>query len=256
MQHRELKVELAPGKKIYFASDFHFGIPDYETTRAREQRVCQWLDSIKADAQQVYLMGDLYDAWMEYARVVPKGTVRFLGKLAELSDAGIEIMVFTGNHDLWMHGYFEQELGAQVYHEPRRLQIGGKRFYVGHGDGISPKERKYNFLKAFLRHPLCQWLYRRIHPDTGVAIADFFSRQGPKHKYQDLSMKSDSEEYQLSFAAHLLESEKIDYFIFGHRHIPLEREMKSGAVFINLGDWISYDTYAVFDGQRAALLKY
>jgi UDP-2,3-diacylglucosamine hydrolase len=249
-------IDLLPGKRIYFASDFHFGIPDYSATRAREIRICKWLDSVKQDAQQIYLLGDLFDSWMEYKLVVPKGYVRFLGKLAELADAGIEIIVFTGNHDLWMHGYFEQELGIKVFKHPQTIQIGSKQFHLGHGDGLSPQESTYRIMKYVLHHPVSQWIYRQLHPDLGLRLADYFSRLGPKHKYADLSMKEPEQEYQLQYAEMMLKKRHFDYFIFGHRHIPCCMELTSGAIFINLGDWISYDTYAVFDGQTTVLSKY
>jgi UDP-2,3-diacylglucosamine hydrolase len=249
-------IQLAEGKKIYFASDFHFGIPNYTLSREREVRVCNWLDSIKHDAQQVYLMGDIFDSWMEYKKVVPKGTIRFLGKLAELSDVGIEIIVFTGNHDLWMHGYFEQEFNAKVYKSVQSFSINHKQFHIGHGDGVCDQEKKYKMLKGLLHNSISQFIYRQIHPDLGLRMADFFSRLGPKHKYDDLKMLPDNKEYQLIYAKQLLEKTHYDYFIFGHRHIPIELKLNESATFINLGDWITYNTYAQFDGQQLFLKKY
>ena len=249
-------IVLQEGKKIYFASDFHFGIPDYEATRLRETRVCQWLDSIKHDAQQVYLLGDLFDSWMEYKRVVPKGTVRFLGKLAELSDMGIDVIVFTGNHDLWMHGYFEKELNVRVHKSVQNVEIGDKLFHLAHGDGVAKEDKKYRLLKGLLHHPLSQWIYRQLHPDVGLWLADFFSRLGPKHKYEDLKMKSHDQEYQLLYANDLLQRNRYDYFIFGHRHIPCLLKLNADATFINIGDWITFNTYAVFDGSETLLVKY
>ena len=236
-------IVLQEGKKIYFASDFHFGIPDYEATRQREVRVCQWLDSIKHDAQQIYLLGDLFDSWMEYKRVVPKGAVRFLGKLAELSDMGIDLIIFTGNHDLWMHGYFEQELNARVYKSAQTFTIGGKIFHLGHGDGVAKEDKKYRLLKGLLHHPLSQFIYRQLHPDIGLRLADYFSRLGPKHKYEDLEMKSHDKEYQLLYANELLQRNTYDYFIFGHRHIPCVLKLNAEATFINIGDWITSVSY-------------
>lgn len=256
MQLATEHIRLKEGKKIYFASDFHFGIPDYARSRKRELKVCAWLDSIRSDAQQIYLLGDLFDSWMEYKKVVPKGTIRFLGKLAELSDAGIEIIIFTGNHDLWMHGYFEQELNIQVIKSVATFTIEHKIFHLGHGDGVSEKETTYKQMKAILHSPVSQWIYRQLHPDLGLRLADFFSRLGPKHKYEDLEMKSHEEEYQILYANSLLKHKHYDYFIFGHRHIPCSLELNDGATFINLGDWISYDTYAVFDGHSTSLKKY
>lgn len=250
------KIIVVPGKKIYFASDFHFGIPDYQSTRLREKKVCEWLDSIKKDAQQVYLMGDIYDSWMEYKMVVPKGTVRFLGKLAELSDAGIEIIFFTGNHDLWMHGYFQQELNAKVIKTVKSIQFNQKMFHIGHGDGVCDKEKKYRLLKSLLHSKWSQFVYRQLHPDMGLRLADYFSRLGPKHKYLDLKMKSNEEEYQIIYANQVLQKTHYDFFIFGHRHIPISMKLNDSSTFVNLGDWISQYTFAEFDGENLELKKY
>jgi UDP-2,3-diacylglucosamine hydrolase len=250
------QLELKAGKKVYFASDFHFGIPDAAKSREREKLVCAWLREIAHDAQRVYLLGDLFDAWMEYDRVVPKGSIRFLGQLAAMRDAGIEVEVFTGNHDLWMRGYFEEELQIPVHKDLKEVSISGKKFVMGHGDGISPREKKYRLLKGLLHHPLLQWVYRKLHPDWGLAIADYFSRLGPKHKYEDLQMKEEGEEYQLQFAAWYLQKQECDYFVFGHRHIPLYKELTEKTVFVNLGDWLNLNTYAVFDGKTMSLKKY
>lgn len=250
------EITLKKGKKIYFASDFHFGIPDYAATRQREELVCHWLDSIREDAQVVFLLGDIFDSWMEYKKVVPKGSIRFLGKLAELSDAGIQLVFFTGNHDLWMHGYFQQELNATVFKEPKSFLINGKVFHLSHGDGLCAAERKYRFMKLIIQHPLSQFIYRQLHPDVGLRLADYFSRLGPKHKYQDLQLKSVDEEYQMVYANTLLKKETIHYFIFGHRHIPTLLKLNAESTFINVGDWISYNTFAVFDGKEAILTKY
>ncbi len=249
-------VQLKEGKKIYFASDFHFGIPDYEQTRKREVIVCSWLDAIKSDAQQIYLVGDIFDSWMEYKLVVPKGTVRFLGKLAEIADAGIEIIVFTGNHDLWMHGYFEQELGIKVIKTAQSFKINDQLFHVAHGDGVCSKEWKYILLKKLLHSTWSQFIYSKLHPDLGLRLADWFSRLGPKHKYVDLGMKDHAEEYQILYAKSCLLKKEFNYFIFGHRHIPLKLQLNDSSTFINLGDWISYNTYAVFDGKKVILEKY
>lgn len=249
------EINLQAGKKIYFASDFHFGIPDYQSTRTRELLVCSWLDEISEDAQLIFLMGDLFDSWMEYKKVVPKGHIRFLGKLAELSDKGIQLIVFTGNHDLWMHGYFEQELNATVYKTPQTFNISGIKFHLAHGDGLCALERKYRLMKSVIHHPFSQFLYRQLHPDLGLRLADYFSRLGPKHKYQDLEMKNDSQEYQILYAREFLTHTTVSYFIFGHRHIPVIMPLTEHCTFVNLGDWISYNTYAVFDGTNVVLLK-
>ena len=249
------KIEIPQGKFAYFASDFHFGIQGKEDTRERERIICQWLDSIKNDAHCLFLMGDIWDAWMEYKLVVPKGNTRFLGKLAELSDSGIQIFIYSGNHDLWMRDYFQKELGAEVLHEHQTFQFNDKIVRLGHGDGIGPGDKQYKLLKWILRNKVCQWLYRQLHPDFGLRIARFFSELGPKHKYEELQFQGADKEFQVLYAKSLLEENHYDYFIFGHRHIPNDIELKGGARFINLGDWLSYKTYARL-GKNMELLTF
>lgn len=248
-------MELPKGKKIYFASDFHFGVPDKASSMDRERRVCKWLDSIKQDVYKLYLVGDIFDAWLEYKNVIPKGHSRFLGKLAEMTDAGIQIIAFTGNHDLWMRGYFQEEFNIPVHHCPIEETFNGKNFFIAHGDGLGPGDYKYKLLKAVLRNPLCQWLYRRIHPDTGVGIASFFSYMGPKHKNFNTSkaFKGADKEFLVQFALTTLKTQHIDYFVFGHRHIAIEYPLSDNSMYVNLGDWLQYDSYAVFDGNTLNL---
>lgn len=250
-------MDLPSGKKIYFASDFHLGIPDKATSRAREQRLCRWLDEISRDAAQLYLVGDLFDTWFEYRHVVPKGYTRFLGKLAELSDKGLQIEAFTGNHDLWMRGYFEEELNIPVHHGPIRRTVNGKTFLIAHGDGLGPGDRGYKLLKAVLRNPLSQWLYRRIHPDTGVGVAGWLSRLGPKHvDGEEEVFQGPEKEWLVQFCIETLKHEHVDYFIFGHRHIAIEYPLPKDSLYLNLGDWLRYNSYAVFDGHDLRLAYY
>ena len=250
-------MQLPAGKKIYFASDFHFGIPDRATSLAREQRLCRWLDNIREDAAQLYLVGDLFDVWFEYKNVIPKGHTRFLGKLAELSDSGLPIEAFTGNHDLWMRGYFEEELNIKVHHGPIRRTFNEKHFLIAHGDGLGPGDRGYKALKSVLRSPASQWLYRRIHPDTGVGMAGWFSRLGPKHEdAPEEKFLGPEREWLVQYCLEILQKEAVDYFIFGHRHLPIQYALPKGSLYINLGDWIRYDSYAVFDGQETKLCFY
>ena len=246
-------MDLPQGKKIYFASDFHLGIPDKASSLAREKRICQWLDAIQNDAEQVYLVGDLFDTWFEYKNVVPKGFTRFLGKLAELSDEGLHIEAFTGNHDLWMRGYFEEELNIPVHHHPVEREFNGKKFFIAHGDGLGPGDHGYKFLKSVLRSPVSQWLYRRLHPDTGVSMAGWFSRLGPKHGVEEKPFLGAEKEWLVQFCLEKLKEEHIDYFIFGHRHITIEYPLPQNSLYVNLGDWIKFDSYAEFDGNNLQL---
>ena len=250
-------MQLPEGKKVYFASDFHLGIPDKATSRQREIRICRWLDEIREDAAQIYLVGDLFDAWFEYKHVVPKGHTRFLGKLAEMTDSGIKIEAFTGNHDLWMRGYFEDELNIPVHHIPIQREFNGKKFLIAHGDGLGPGDHGYKMLKKVLRNPLSQWLYRRIHPDTGVGMAGWLSRLGPKHADgEEEAFLGPEKEWLVQFSLDTLKVEHIDYFIFGHRHIAIEYPLPQGSLYVNLGDWIRYNSYAVFDGRDLKLQYY
>lgn len=249
-------MDLPQGKKIYFASDFHFGIPDRATSVERERRVCQWLDDIKSDAAQLYLVGDLFDAWFEYKKVIPKGYTRFLGKLAELSDNGLHIEAFTGNHDLWMRGYFMEELNIPVHYRPVEREFKGKKFFIGHGDGLGPGDHGYKFLKSVLSNKGLQWLYRRLHPDTAIGLAEWFSRLGPKHTSGEEDEFDPETEYLVQFCIDELKKEHFDYFIFGHRHLAIEYPLPDNSMYVNLGDWIKYDSYAVFDGKELKLEYY
>jgi UDP-2,3-diacylglucosamine hydrolase len=247
-------MELSPGQKVYFASDFHLGIPDRAASLARERRLVQWLEEIRKDAALIFLVGDLFDVWFEYKQVVPKGYTRFLGKLAELTDAGIRIEAFTGNHDLWMRGYFEEELNIPVHHNPVERQINGRKFFIGHGDGLGPGDYGYKFIKKVFRSPVSQWLYRRLHPDTGVGMAGYLSRLGPKHEDgKEEVFLGPEKEWLVQFCLEKLKQEHIDFFIFGHRHITLEYPLPGNSLYVNLGDWIRYDSYGVFDGTKLEL---
>ena len=249
-------MELPKGKKVYFASDFHLGIPDLSTSIAREKRLCKWLDEISADAAILYLVGDIFDTWFEYRNVVPKGFTRFLGKLAELSDKGLQIEAFTGNHDLWMSGYFVEELNIPVHYEPIVREFNGKQFFIGHGDGLGPGDNGYKLLKKVMSNSFSQWLYRRLHPDTGVGLAGWLSRLGPKHADGPEKEFLGEQEWLVQFAQGELKKKQIDYFIFGHRHIAIEYPLINNSLYVNLGDWIRYDSYAVFDGQELELKFY
>ncbi len=243
------------GKKIYFASDFHLGSPSHEESLVREKKLVRWLDSIKNQAEEIYLVGDLFDFWFEYKTVIPKGYVRILGKLAELRDSGIPIHFFVGNHDLWMFGYFEKELGIPVHFDPIVKQLGNKIFMIGHGDGIGPKDYGYKFIKKIFTNPFCQWLFHRLHPNFGIWLAKIWSRQS-RLSNNDNEFLGEDDEWQIVYAKERLKKEKIDYFIFGHRHLTIEHPLENGTRFINLGDWITNFSYAEFDGENLQLKFY
>lgn len=251
---------MAPKTNIYFASDLHLGTPDEQSSLVREKLFVQWLDEVKQDAAAIYIVGDIFDFWHEYKTVVPKGFVRLQGKLAELTDAGIPVHIFTGNHDLWMFGYLEKELGVKVYKGPVQVTLGGKRFFIGHGDGLGPGDHGYKFIKKLFRNPLSQFLFRWIHPDVGVKIAAFFSHKsrfgvdGSKKVLE--TFLGEENEWLVQYAKGKLAKEHYDYFIFGHRHLPLDIALNEKSRYINTGDWIDYKSYAVFDGENLTLKYY
>jgi len=244
-------------QKIYFASDQHFGIPDFESSKLREKKFMSWLDEIKVDARAIFLLGDLFDFWFEYKTVVPRGFVRVLGKIAELRDSGIPVYFFVGNHDLWMRDYFETELDIPVYHRPQEYEFDGKTFLIGHGDGLGPGDKGYKRMKKVFSHPVSKWFYRWLHPDIGVKLAQYLST---KNKLisgeEDTKFLGEENEWLAQYAKRKLEQKHYDYFLFGHRHMPMEIKVGENSTYINTGDWISHFTYAVFDGKELTLKTY
>ncbi len=243
--------------KIYFLSDFHLGAPDYASSLIREKKIITFLDSIKNEAREIFIVGDVFDFWYEYKNVVPKGYVRLLGKLAELTDAGILIHFFVGNHDMWMSGYFETELKIPVYFEPQKLERFGKKIFIGHGDGLGPGDKGYKFLKKIFRNSICQWLFGFLHPTIGIGIANYFSRKSrAKTGGSDEFFLGEEKEWLIIYCKEVLEKEHFDFFVFGHRHLPLIIQLNNNSKYINLGDWIKSFTYAVFDGNTFELKKW
>jgi UDP-2,3-diacylglucosamine hydrolase len=236
-------------KKTYFASDFHLGIDAKYTSREREHQIVRWLEMIQHDAEAIYLVGDVFDFWFEYSKVVPKGYVRILGKLAALRDAGIPIYFFTGNHDMWMFKYFEEELGIPTYRQPILREINGKTFFIGHGDGLGPGDYGYKFIKKVFANKICQFLFARIHPNFGIWLANFWSGKSREVNTRADTYKGEANEWLLTYANKKVQEQYADFFIFGHRHLPLDFMLKNGSSrYINLGEWMNFNSYAVFDG--------
>lgn len=242
--------------KVYFASDFHLGSFPYSSGKKREKNIVSWLDHIKHDAAALYLVGDIFDFWFEYRTVVPKGYIRFLGKLAELSDLGVKITLFKGNHDMWMFGYLTDELNAEIVSDHKYLTMGGKKLYIHHGDGLGPGDRRYKFLKKIFRSSVCQWLFARIHPNLGIAIARRWSKQSRISSGMEESFLGEDKEWLLLYANELLKKEHIDYFVFGHRHLAYDRPLNGNSRIVNLGEWIHDQSYAVWDGQTLKLQRW
>ena len=243
--------------KIYFASDQHFGAPTPELSFPREHKFIQWLDVVKQDADAIFLLGDLFDFWFEYKTVVPKGFVRVLGKLAEIKDSGIPIYFFVGNHDLWMSDYFKKELNIPVYYDNQEFTFNGKTFLIGHGDGKGPGDMGYKRMKKIFTAPLSKWLFRWLHPDVGVRLAQYLS---VKNKLisgaEDVKYLGEDNEWLVQYCKRKLETKQYNFFVFGHRHLPLEIELTPDSKYINLGDWIGYFTYGVYDGEKMELKEF
>jgi len=248
---------ISPDKKIYFLSDFHLGAPDYQSSLIREKKIVSFLDQIQDNAAAIFIVGDIFDFWYEYKKVVPKSYTRLLGKLAALTDKGIPIHFFVGNHDMWMKDYFQVELNIPVYFEPKIFEWNNKRFYIGHGDGLGPGDHGYKFIKKLFRNKFCQWLFGQLHPTWGIGLANYLSRKSrEKTGNRDEHFLGEHKEWLIVYAKEILEKEHFDYFIFGHRHYPVDCKLNDKSRYINLGDWIRNFTYAIFDGTNVELKKW
>jgi UDP-2,3-diacylglucosamine hydrolase len=245
------------GKKLYFASDFHLGAPDTETSKIRERKIIRWLDSIADDAAAIFLVGDIFDFWFEYRHVIPKGFIPFISKLSQLRDRGIPILFFVGNHDLWMKDYFPQELGIPVYHHPIEFSTGGKKILVGHGDGLGPGDQFYKLLKRVFTNPVAQGLFRWVHPDLGISLAKGWSghsRISNMEKNENHFLGEG--EWLWQYCKKVETKSHHDFYIFGHRHLPLELAVSENSTYYNLGEWVTQCHYLVYDGSQANLLKF
>jgi UDP-2,3-diacylglucosamine hydrolase len=244
---------------MYFASDFHLGAPNSTNSREREKRIVAWLDDCRSDAAALFLVGDIFDFWMEYRNVVPKGFVRLLGRLAEWSDAGIPIVLFTGNHDLWMRDYFTSELGAQVYKQPIRATLGDVGFFIGHGDGLGPGDYGYKRLKKVFTNPFLQWAFRNlVHPDWGVALASKLSKRSRAAQGYHETFLGEDNEWLYQYALRLqLRYPDVQHFVFGHRHLCLEMPLPphGKARYTNLGEWFTGSPHGILDQQGFRLVR-
>ena len=252
-----ISITTQQNKKVYFASDQHLGAPTAETSFPREKKFVSWLDTVKQDAEAIFLLGDLFDFWFEYKTVVPKGFVRVLGKLAEIKDSGIPIYFFVGNHDLWMNDYFEKELNIPVYHSPQEFLINNKKILIGHGDGLGPGDRGYKRMKKVFTFPLFKWFFRWLHPDLGVKLGQYMS---VKNKLisgeEDATFLGEENEWLAQYCKRKLREKHYDYFVFGHRHLPLEIQLQENSRYVNLGDWIQYFTYGEFNEDTIRLKEF
>jgi UDP-2,3-diacylglucosamine hydrolase len=231
-------MQLSNNKKVYFASDQHFGAPTPEASFPREQKFVAWLDEVKKDAECIFLLGDLC-------------------KLAEIRDSGIPIYFFVGNHDLWMNDYFEKELNIPVYHDNEEFTFNEKTFLIGHGDGKGPGDKGYKRMKKVFTNPFSKWLYRWLHPDVGVKLAQYLSVKNKLISGEaDVKFLGEENEWLVQYSKRKLETKHYNYLVFGHRHLPMILEVGENSEYVNLGDWIGYFTYGVFDGEKFELKEY
>jgi UDP-2,3-diacylglucosamine hydrolase len=251
-----MEEKIPEGKKIYFLSDAHLGLPPKEKSLEREKLLVKWLDEVSKDAKAIYLLGDIFDYWFEYKKVVPRGFTRFLGKLAELTDSGIEINIFTGNHDVWIFDYLPEETGVKVFRHAIKKTFNGKTFYLAHGDGLGPGETTYKILKRIFTSKFLQWMYARIHPNTATGFAHRWSKHSRFSKGNYVPFLGEDKEHLILHSKKVLEEEYFDFFIYGHRHVPLDMKIGKTSRVIYLGDWFINFTYAEFDGKEMSLKNY
>lgn len=244
-----IDIKLNPSKRIYFCSDNHLGSPNRNLSLEREKIFITWLDQIKKDAQAIFFLGDLFDFWFEYKKVVPKGFTRLFGKLAELTDSGIDLFFFVGNHDCWIGNYFEDELGIKVFHKKVDLNIDNYNILIGHGDGLGPGDNKYKFLKLLFRNPILKKLFSFVHPDIGISLGNFLSQKNKILSGNKKVFESEDKEMLFSYCKNVLKTKYYHFFIFGHRHIPLELDLGNNSKYFNTGDWITHFSYLVYDGN-------
>lgn len=245
-------------KKIYFISDLHLGAKTLKSPQDAEKRVVAWLDSVKESASAIYLLGDILDYWFEYRCVVPRGFTRFFGKIAELTDRGVEVHWFIGNHDIWIFDYLPTELGVIVHKESYVTQLCGKQFYMGHGDGEGKRPLGFLFIRWLFRNKLCQKLYSAIHPWWTVPFAYGWSSNSRKTGGQTPKFGNNEENPLVEWAAEYNRKaeNKIDYFVFGHQHLLFKRPLNSGGEIVLTGDWINHNSYIEFDGEKLELKQY
>ena len=247
-------------KNIYFLSDAHLGSWAIEHRRMQERRLVRFLDSIKEKAAAVYLLGDMFDFWYEYKYVVPKGFTRFLGKISELTDMGVEVHYFTGNHDIWAYDYLAEECGVILHKQPQTIELYGKIFYLAHGDGLGDPNKSFKVIRSIFHNKTCQWLFSGLHPRWGM----WFCLTWAKHSRLKHGMGGDPPDYMGDDKEHLILYTKkyiqyhsnVDYFIYGHRHIEVDKQLTKKARVIILGDWISQFSYVVYDGEHLLMQEY
>ncbi len=252
----EIHIDSTPDKKLYFASDFHLGTPSYEKSSEREQKIIRWLNSIQRDAAAIFLLGDVFDFWFEYKKVIPKGFARFQGKIAEIVDAGIPVIIFSGNHDMWMGDYLSEELGAIIYHNPAALYVGEQRLLIGHGDGLGPGDNNYKLLKKVFKSNAARWLFSRLHPNFSLGLGQAWSKSSRINSTDFEGEVAKENEYLYQYCKAVEEKEHFDYYIFGHRHLQLDMKINDSSRYINLGEWVNHSRYASLKQGKLELIDF
>lgn len=239
--------------KVFFASDFHLGLRAGYDPLEREKRVVSWLIEVAPQAREIYLLGDVFDFWWEYSKVVPKGFTRFLGTISSLTDSGLPIHFFTGNHDMWVGKYLSEECGLIIHNKPIIEVIDGKKFYLAHGEGLGTESTAFRVMLAIFRNRTLQKLYSALHPAIGISIGHRWSHNSRLGKGISLEFLGEEKEDLFRHSKIILETEQIDYFIYGHRHLPMTYNLKQGAIITIMGDWITGSSFAEWDGKELIL---
>jgi len=252
----EILQKTPKNKKIYVASDFHLGVPNPTASLERERKIVKWLSQVADNAELIILAGDIFDFWFEYKYVVPKGHIRFLGKLAELRDQGIAILIFAGNHDMWMFDYFPNELQIPVFHEPKKFTFFEKDYLIGHGDGLGPGDKKYKTIKKIFKNPLHQWLFSWLHPNIGFWAANKWSANSKKKSIEKNDPFLHEKEMIFQFCQSVESNTHHDFYVFGHRHLPLEMDVTNYSKYINLGEWITQYNYLEISQEGTKLIHF
>lgn len=249
-------------KKTYFISDAHLGSLATQDPKEQEKQLCRFLDEIKPQAESLYMLGDIFDFWFEYRNAVPKGFTRLLGKLSELTDNGVAVHFFTGNHDIWCKDYLTKECGVIMHYEPEVVEIEGKTFFLAHGDGLGDRSKSFKFLRVIFHNPFCQWMFRWLHPDLGLPFGLNWAKNSRIKHMQggteaDPPYMGENHEPLVLFAKqYIKEKPEIDYLIFGHRHIELDLMLTRQNRLLILGDWITQFTYAEFSNGELTLKNF
>lgn len=246
-------------KSIYFLSDVHLGSKALDNDLEREKHLVKFIDTIKNRCKSLWLLGDIFDFWFEYKHAVPKGHTRLLGKLSELTDSGIEVHMFTGNHDIWIFDYLSKECGIIIHrNKTEQIVLNGKNILLGHGDGLNPHDIGFRIIRSVFHSRIAQTLFRWLHPDCGIALGKNWSSHSRKSQggVKVHSYMGDDKESCVIYANNYVSTHReIDYVIFGHRHLNFEIKLKNGATYINIGDWLTQFTYAEMDESGLITLK-